>query len=375
MHASPRSLGDDIEMLRTLPYGMKAAFALLFVICLVFTCRMICSLAGLFPFRIPFTGLRLRSISSWKAAHAISKEGKELVLKSLDPLRKDDERTVRIQTIVDRLTSASKCFKYKVRILIEESPIAFTVGGDHVFITTGYLRLCRTDSDVACILAREVAHHTAYHKPAWLVGPIPYPASALMLPWVKSAIGSKIYLMVLGVDRELEADRIAVFYSAQAQFDPEGLIHVLGRLNTLVEEGRLPISGRLQIPLTRLPLKTRIERLELEVPRALKRFPPVAKAQTTDNTRYRLDDIDAVEYSGYECLRPADMRARDAVLRDRKISDFIAWRERIDGDVFIRLPLSSGREWMQNRMEAARRERPWRAELQIGPDARTLDWI
>lgn len=54
-------------------------------------------------------------------------------------------------------------FDYKVHLLEDEKPNAFTSGGGHLFVTTGLISVLQTEGQIAMVLAHEMAHNELSH--------------------------------------------------------------------------------------------------------------------------------------------------------------------------------------------------------------------
>jgi predicted Zn-dependent protease len=129
---------------------------------------------------------------------------------------------------------------------VNNSPVVNAVAtpGGNVIVTTGMLRLLRSESELAGVLGHEVAHAVRKHhlnairKTAFagLVGQAAQAAAGSRnQELVSSLIGPTKELYAKGLDRsdEFEADRMGVVLAARAGYDPWGLPAALQQLATL----------------------------------------------------------------------------------------------------------------------------------------------
>ncbi|WP_144751428.1 MULTISPECIES: M48 family metalloprotease [Bartonella] len=132
--------------------------------------------------------------------------------------------------IVHKLAAASQKKSqqnYSVTILNSESVNAFALPNGSIYITRGMIALANDSSELAAILAHEIAHITAKHgilrlqKEAELKAP---PPSSNLLSHEKgdlhNPINNKQQLAQFSRNQELEADSIALEMLQQAGYDP-----------------------------------------------------------------------------------------------------------------------------------------------------------
>jgi len=127
---------------------------------------------------------------------------------------------------------------YRVTILNSPSPNAFALQSGDVFVTRGLLALVDDPSEIAAVMAHELAHITARHasQRSELAQranvenqDATQPAQAL----VSSLVASKGQIALASFSRvqELEADTIGVRWMAKAGFDPFGAARILTMLS------------------------------------------------------------------------------------------------------------------------------------------------
>lgn len=72
--------------------------------------------------------------------------------------------TARIKTIFNRLTPwVTRPLPYNVQIVREKSPNAFCIPGGNIYVTTGLIDFAQSDSELAFVIAHELAHADGKH--------------------------------------------------------------------------------------------------------------------------------------------------------------------------------------------------------------------
>ncbi|HWP27305.1 MAG TPA: M48 family metalloprotease [Xanthobacteraceae bacterium] len=133
---------------------------------------------------------------------------------------------------VDRLVAASEQPNIKYRVTILNSPAvnAFALSSGQLYVTRGLLALANDTSEVASVLAHEIAHviarHAAFRENQMRQAQIFSRVAADLLGdpqlGALALARSKIALASFSRAQELEADGIGVGISARAGFDPYG---------------------------------------------------------------------------------------------------------------------------------------------------------
>jgi predicted Zn-dependent protease len=137
-----------------------------------------------------------------------------------------------ISRIVNRLVSASERPDIHYRVTILNSPAinAFALPGGTLYVTRGLIALANDDSELASVLAHEMAHVIARHaaireaqvRQAMIVSRV---ISDVVQDPDLGALAlakNKISLAAFSRDQELEADAVGVGISARAGYDPYG---------------------------------------------------------------------------------------------------------------------------------------------------------
>ncbi|WP_026087990.1 M48 family metalloprotease [Bartonella rattimassiliensis] len=132
--------------------------------------------------------------------------------------------------IVRKLTIASYNFhqSYFVTILNSESVNAFALPNGSIYITRGMLALANDSSEVAAILAHEIAHIRANHGILRLQKETELKMTNPVTPRLVSSLGKKLHtpihnkqqLAQFSRNQELEADSLALEMLQQAGYDP-----------------------------------------------------------------------------------------------------------------------------------------------------------
>lgn len=157
----------------------------------------------------------------------------------------------------EKVVAASKPSPFDFRFyVVEDSEInAFALPGGAIYVHTGVLLKAKDASEVAGVLAHEVAHVTARHVAqlyrrqrntgvgaqfltiivAILTGN-PYIANAASLA---TGVAATAYLSTFNRDAEREADQLAVETLIRAGYDPHGMMTFFETLRKETETGGL----------------------------------------------------------------------------------------------------------------------------------------
>lgn len=141
-----------------------------------------------------------------------------------------------LDAILSRLVAASDepGLSYRVTILNSPSPNAFALQSGDVFVTRGLLALVDDPSEIAAVMAHELAHITARHasqRSEWAerahvkIPDLGEPAQAMTTPM--TANKDQLALASFSRVQELEADMIGVKWMSKAGFDPFGAARIL----------------------------------------------------------------------------------------------------------------------------------------------------
>lgn len=153
---------------------------------------------------------------------------------------------------------------------------AFAAPGGYVFVTRGLVDSVKDESELAGILAHEIAHvEGKHHLKALQAQARAGFATSLISSLVGGnavsdqlfALGKNLYSKGLDQADEFEADRVGVTLATRAGFDPYGLVAVLQRLRTVGND-----AGYLLALSTHPPTDVRLAQLEQAMGNRLDRF-------------------------------------------------------------------------------------------------------
>ena len=139
---------------------------------------------------------------------------------------------------------------YHVQILKSDEVNAFAAPGGFIFVTTGLLKLVRSEDELACVLAHEVAHVAQKHglktiKASRLTSAFAvlgteaaknYSSSqvAQLTDVFKGTVDDVVNSLVVdgySRDKEYEADKFGAQYARSANYDPGALPAFLRRMD------------------------------------------------------------------------------------------------------------------------------------------------
>lgn len=142
------------------------------------------------------------------------------------------ELTELLNSVADRLATASERpdLRYKVTMLNSPLVNAFALPNGNLYVTRGLLAIANDTSEVAAVLAHEMAHVTARHafqradeeRKAVLVSRVVSDVLENQEAGAVALAKSRLSLASFSRAQELEADRIGVQNIAKAGFDPYG---------------------------------------------------------------------------------------------------------------------------------------------------------
>ena len=145
-----------------------------------------------------------------------------------------------LNDMLARLAPASQTPSEPYRVTILDSPVvnAFALPSGDIFVTRGLLALANDGSEVAAVMAHEIAHVTAHHaaqraeleKTAALFTRVS--SQLLDRPQEGEQVEARMKLSIARFSREqeFEADKIGIGDVAKAGFDPYAAARFLGSL-------------------------------------------------------------------------------------------------------------------------------------------------
>ena len=225
---------------------------------------------------------------------------KKMVMSKM-PLVKDPVIVDYIEGIMDRLKDKAppQPFPLEVNVLKNTVLNAFAAPGGHLFIHTGLLLHLDHESEVAGVMAHELAHVTYRHIASrinqmqtfsllTLAGAL---AGLLMATTENSGdagaavmagtmAASQTAMLEYSRDDEREADNGGMQYLAEAGYPPAGMI---GAFEKIKAKQFLTGSGAPEYLSTHPGVDSRIE----EMRNQLKRLPPDVQARQNDDTQFK----------------------------------------------------------------------------------------
>lgn len=157
----------------------------------------------------------------------------QMGLTSLQVGKVGPETLARVQAIGQKVARVSdrRDVRYQFGVIREKSLNAFTLPGGTLYVHSALVEKA-TDDELAAVLAHEIGHVAAHHAAKHLQADLGF---ALLVQIASAAGGGRgaaqvaqsIYgLLSNGYSRgdELQADRLGIRYSAEAGYNPNGMI-------------------------------------------------------------------------------------------------------------------------------------------------------
>lgn len=176
---------------------------------------------------------------------------------------------------------------FAFRVIDTEEVYSFALPGGHVYLSRGMLELLDTASELAAVLAHEVAHGACRHGAEQVSARYGLALASESLFGANPAVARQVVaelftsrgILAYGRPAEEEADARAVSYLERAGYDPRGLLRVVERLR-VVEQQRPQALAKWRV--THDPAKQRLK----WVKRTLRRLPP-SEALVEDEPDFR----------------------------------------------------------------------------------------
>ena len=161
------------------------------------------------------------------------------------PLVRDDalQRYVNLVGNWVAQQSGRKDISWHFGVVDTEDINAFAAPGGYILVTKGLYRRLNNESELAGVLAHEIAHVTKKHhlkvlKQSSLIGALGQAAGQKAKgsdPVIQNLIGNGAEIMARGLDKEAEyeADRVGIVFAARSGYDPWGLPTVLQDMASL----------------------------------------------------------------------------------------------------------------------------------------------
>ncbi|GFM38378.1 beta-barrel assembly-enhancing protease [Desulfovibrio psychrotolerans] len=221
-----------------------------------------------------------------------------VLIKSRMPIIEDPEVVNYIAEIIDRLKASMRPHPYtfEASVLLDNSMNAFAVPGGYLFINTGMLLNLENESDLAGILAHELAHITQQHiasrlakaKKTQLLG-LAGALAGILLGGdsnmqgglaVGSIAAAQTAMLNYSRQDERDADQMGLIYLVGGGYPPQGM---LGGFEA-IRKRRWQMGSTMPAYLSTHPdIDERLQYLSDRI-RAL---PEEIRARTEDNSRFR----------------------------------------------------------------------------------------
>ena len=172
-----------------------------------------------------------------------------IMVRSQMPLVEDPEIKDYVCSIVDRLSKAvpPQPFDFKTSVLLHKSMNAFAVPGGYVFVHTGLIMQLEHESELAGVIAHELAHVTQRHVASRIdrakLTTIASVLGALAGAFLGGNAGGAVLTgsfaanqsTMLNYSRldETEADEIGLQYLVRAGFRPQGMVGSFEKIRRL----------------------------------------------------------------------------------------------------------------------------------------------
>jgi beta-barrel assembly-enhancing protease len=154
--------------------------------------------------------------------------------------------------------------RFHFAVLDEDEVNAYAAPGGYIFITRGSLEVMESEAELAAVLAHEIAHVDARHvveeiRRADVYRTVQEEADlgGEVLERI-TGVGSSLLFTGLSRGDEMEADSLAILYTAGMGYRPDALLTFLERLSRMADDPGQ--AGRLrQLGSTHPPAEDRIE--------------------------------------------------------------------------------------------------------------------
>ncbi len=239
-------------------------------------------------------------------------------------------RDARVQGFVDDVVqnlvrNSDSQVPFTVKIIDDDELNAFALPGGYLYVNTGLILEAESESELAGVLAHEIAHVTARHttKQAskrtlmelfslpliFVGGPVGY--------GIQQAMGLAVPLAFLKFSRdaEREADYLGLQYAYQANYDPTALVDFLERI-AQKDRSRVPTAFSTH-PMT----KDRITRAQGEIATVLPTRPEhVVSTSRFEAVKSYLQRIQRANwvYAGAEREGPRMRRRTDSETAEKR---------------------------------------------------------
>ena len=175
-------------------------------------------------------------------------------------LHENQDVQKRIQKIADLICTKNGLDSIKTYVVNKNEVNAFAYPGRNIAVYTKLISTCEKESELAAVMAHEIAHVEKKHVITSLKKNIGFSIIASVLFGDISQIITKITSNRLSQSCEIEADYFAIEYTHNAQYDPNGFISFMKIIDD--ESIDLPLNSILS---THPKTKDRISNAEKQI--------------------------------------------------------------------------------------------------------------
>jgi len=236
----------------------------------------------------------------------------DMLVRSQMPMIDDPEATMYVRSIVDRLLAAlpPQPFKYTTSVIRHNALNAFAVPGGYIYVFSGLIINFDTESELAGVLAHELAHVTQRHVASRIERGQMLTLGALLVAIAGVALGGNAggaavmgamtasQSAMLNYSRidENEADHQGFQYLTKAGYSPQGMVDAFQKLR---RKSRMSGGGNIPTYLSTHPdIGDRISNISARIDAS----PQSIRIRKEDNSRFqrvrtlllaRYGDVDA----------------------------------------------------------------------------------
>ena len=220
----------------------------------------------------------------------------EVLIRSRMPLIEDPEVKLYVQSVVDKLSTAipPQPFPFQAHVLLYHTMNAFAVPGGNVFVQTGLITELEHESELAGVLAHELAHVTQRHVATRIergqvigIGSMIGALAGLFLGGGEAgtavAAGSlaagQAAMLNYSRSDETEADQMGMQYLVKSGYPPQGMADSFKKIRTKQWASGIDVPEYLS---THPEVGTRVAEMEARV----RSMPPAIRNRKDNDSRF-----------------------------------------------------------------------------------------
>lgn len=162
-----------------------------------------------------------------RASQQIDKEARLLKMQAVEEY---------VQGLGQRLARNSDLpqLSYHFKVIESDQINAFALPGGYIYVFTGLIEACQTESQLASVLAHEIGHAAARHWSQMasaqqginMVASIVFTVLGAPPAWQRDVMGLAVGLGFLAYSRsqEAQADHLGLRYMTNTGYDPQGMV-------------------------------------------------------------------------------------------------------------------------------------------------------